>query len=940
MEQKDICTVCKFCGKQCHMLADTDENGRVERIHPDTAYKTIWCETGKNALNLMNHPERIRMPLKRTGRRGENRWEEISWEEAFKETGERFKECITKYGANSFLGIRGFNKPYFNAIYERLMNTIGTVNSMGAANMCHMASMSAARETFGFMPDLRITEKTRFIVLWGSSPYNTDKKRAAQIQEAVSRGTKLIVIDPCRTFHAKRADIWLPVKPGTDMALALGMIHIVIEEKWYDEAFIRECTFGFEAVRKSTAEYTLKRTAEICGLSEETIRRAAEITACSGPGIIEMGNAMDHNADGFQKCRAIQILTAITGNVDKDGALTSRRPMSERQIMQRNRIARPEICPFRDKSNRMQIPGYKESYLDNFNESSGKALADTLISQKPYPIKAVYVQGGNPAMIWENREELVKALCKTDFMVVSDFFMTPTAMLADLILPAAVYLEYESVMIDGSDTIYYSPKLVPDTEAKSDLEIINEIGKAMGYKESFFDSVEDYWNEWLKPYGLTLTQVREAKKIVTENGKWETVYGKYRQNGFPTASGKIQLYSEHMAEKGNPPLPVFCQYGVEQKEFPYLATNYKSEYFYHTAGRQIEEQRKKEVEAIAIVSGDIARDQKLSQGDYILVKTEAGSVCQKVHIEEEMAAGVVALSHGWWYPEKEKSPFVLPACANNIAYDDRWIGRELPSFTTRGIPCSVIKWKNPRFYEDIYPEDSGKPYDVRIMSGRVEDYLHIADRLKEKGFLEGSPRFVLELQGTETKKIVHRLKEEVDLYSIVFRVYDFCTEVFNLMEKICDEHRNLRFELEYVMFQQNMKGRYQAERWAREHGVNLCVKYASLESVKKKMDYLSGRMSTHDIIIESKKYFFHFLDELEEKREELYCQCGGRETILVNEEGKLKSEWDFGDEPQTIALSQTADYKEWRAWNKKVFLRAVKNPYAGMLWLWGRNDSF
>lgn len=140
------------------------------------------------------------------------------------------------------------------------------------------------------------------------------------------------------------------------------------------------------------------------------------------------------------------------------------------------------------------------------------------------------------------------------------------------------------------------------------------------------------------------------------------------------------------------------------------------------------------------------------------------------------------------------------------------------------------------------------------------------------------------------------------------------------------------------MCQQNMKGRYQAEKWAKAHGTGMCVKYASLETVEKKLDYLRGRMSTHDIIIESKKYFFHFLDVLESEKEKLYHQYGGREQILVNEEGKLWSEWDFGKEPQMTPLSEVADYHEWRERNKKVFFEAVKNPFAGILWLWERSE--
>ena len=693
MNQNTYKTICKFCGKQCHLTAVLDHNGKVVKLQPDMEYRTIWCETGKNGLNLMNHPERIRIPLQRAGRKGENRWKEISWEEAFQKIGENFKSAVDHYGPDSFLGIRGYNKPYFNLMYERLMNTIGTVNSMGAANMCHMASMSAARETFGFMPNTKITDATRFIALWGSNPYHTGKAFASQIRKAQKKGAKLIVIDPCQTRHADEADLWLSVKPGTDMALALGMIHIIIEKHWYENEYIQNHTYGFEELKRHTEEYTLSKTSAITLIPEEKILHAAEIIAKAGPGIVQVGNAMDHNFDGYQKCRAIDILIAITGNIDQDGSMIAGKQMSERQMKQRQKITRAENCPFLKSERRKKIIGYRDSFLDNFNESSGKAIAETLISGKPYPLKAAYVQGGNPAMIWENREKLVQSFLKLDFMVVSDFFMTPTAMLADIFLPAAVYMEYESVIIDSNETIYYSPNLVPEATAKSDLEIINEIGRAMGYEEVFWDTMDDYWNDFLEAYQLTIEEVRTLKKIQAGTLDSTVSYGRYRENGFPTSNGKICLYSEKMKNKGNDPLPVFRDFTKTTTEYPYLCTNYKSEYFYHTAGRQIAEQRKKEPEAVAYLSADIAAERGIKDGDFIMVVTETGSVQQKARIFKNMSPYTVAVAHGWWYPEKEKLPFSLTACSNNLVTDKKYIGKELPSFTTRGIICNVKKLK-------------------------------------------------------------------------------------------------------------------------------------------------------------------------------------------------------------------------------------------------------
>lgn len=684
MEQRKFSTNCRFCGRQCHILAEVDEQGMVCKIHPDSEYHTIWCATGRNGLELMNHPDRVRVPLRRAGEKGENKWKEISWEEAFSEIGRQFRKAVDEYGPNAFLGIRGFNKPYFNLIYERWMNTIGTVNSMGAANMCHAARMNAARDTFGFMPNPQITDETRFIVLWGSNPYNTEKQLAAKIQAACQKGTKLIVIDPCFTRHAKQADVWLPIRPGTDMALALGFMNIMIQKQWYDETLIEKNVNGFEKLSEYVAPYTLEETAKITHLDAALIEKTARMIAIDGPGIINIGNAMDHNMDSYQKCRAINTLIAISGNVDRRGALTNRDPMSDKQKQQRKHITRAEFCPYNRQEKREQIVGYKDSYLKGFNESSGKQLADTLNTEKPYPVKAAYVQGGNPAMIWEDREELVKSFLKLDFMVVSDFFITPTAMLADIILPAAVYMEYESVKIDALDHIYYCPNLVPDATAKSDLELINEMAKAMGYEEFFWPTMEEYWNEFLKPYGVTMEQVRKEKKILSGEDRKEHVYGQFREKGFPTQSGKIELYTE---EK-----PLFDIYVSPSEDYPYLSTNYKSEYFYHTAGRQMEGQRSKEPEAIAFLSSDIAQTKGIQEGEQIVVFTEAGSVLQKAHIEENMASGTVALAHGWWYPEKETSPFVLSACSNNIVFSDRYIGTKLPSFTTRGLPCNVKKY--------------------------------------------------------------------------------------------------------------------------------------------------------------------------------------------------------------------------------------------------------
>lgn len=695
MEKKSYPVICRFCGNQCHLIAKTDEAGQVARVCPDRDYGTIWCHTGKNVLELTGHKDRVKTPLKRTGEKGENRWTAISWEQAFKEIGENFKRIMDTYGRDALLGIRGYNKPYFNALYERLFNLIGTVNSMGAANMCHMASMGAYRETFGFAPVPRITDKTKCIVLWGSNPYHTNKRAAFQISSAQKRGAKLIVIDPCRNRHAREADLFLPVQAGTDMLLALGMIRMIIAREWYDKEFVEKYTEGFNELKEYVKQYDPGAVSKRTGISMESLEAAAKMIALEKPGVIFLGNAMDHNFDGFQKCRAIDILLAITGNIDLDGAMTGREPMSDKAKEQRGRIALPEKSPFRDPTRREKIVGYSEHFLDNFNESSGVDLAKAIQEGDPYPVKAAYVLGGNPAMIWENRNRLTEAFKDLEFMVVTDFFLTPTAMMADIVLPAATYLEYESVYIDGDDNIYYSPNLFPDSGQKSDLEILNEMGKSLGYTSYFWNTMEDYWREFLDVYHVDLDVLRKESKISAGTSKEGSLdmTGRFRENGFPTDNGKIHIFSRKMKEQGNDPLPVYHELLQATEEYPYISTNYKSEFFYHTAGRMIQGQRKHEKEAVAFIGEDVARETGIRTGDILVAASPYGEVEQRAEVVENMARRTVALAHGWWYPEEEKTPFDLRACSNNIVPDDQLRGRELPSFTTRGVPCKIYKKK-------------------------------------------------------------------------------------------------------------------------------------------------------------------------------------------------------------------------------------------------------
>lgn len=681
-------TICRFCKWECHLLAEYDENNKVSSLRMDPEAPGIWCFTGKNVLDIVNNPARLRQPLQRCGAKGENQWRSIPWDEAIAIISREYKKIIAKYGRESLFFCTGYNKPLQNNMLERLANVLQLPNRVTPGNMCYVPRIEAYKHTFGFMPQNDISAKTKNILLWGYNPGSTNWRDAVVVNKAVRQGTRLIVIDPLETNHAKGAFKWLPVKAGTDLALIQGMINIIIQEQWYDSTFINQHTEGFTELVESLRDYTLARTSILTGLAQEDIRETARLFALERPSVILSGNAVEHNFDSFQKNRAFTILTAITGNVDMEGALLPDKTPSSRNMLKSGQLAARHLMDTAQWGKRV---GKEHAHLSTFYDVGGQDIVRAVHSQKPYPIKGGYVLGGNPVMTWADSKSTATALAQLDFLAVADYFMTPTAMLADIVLPAATYLEVPGVSIDADDNVFYVPQLIDAHECKSDMEIINSMGNAMGYEKYFWPEMNAFWDTLLAPYNITLAQLKE---IGTLNNKEPLpVYqtGTYRKNGFPTDNGKIALFSKSLASQGVPPLPEYAPLYGESDEYPYYCTNYKSIYYYHSAGRQIKANRLKEDKAIAYVSSDIATKENIAEGDTIVIETPVGKVLHQASLTRQVASNTVVTAHGWWYPEEENNPFHLKACINNLTSLDENLGQDIPAFSTRGLCCRVYK---------------------------------------------------------------------------------------------------------------------------------------------------------------------------------------------------------------------------------------------------------
>ena len=676
---------CRFCDRECHMAVSLDAAGRPAAIRPAHEEGTISCPTGLHALELMNHAQRVKHPMRRVGPRGSGQWEEISWDEAFDLAARELQKTLDQMGPEGLLFIKGFNKPLQSAVFDRLANLLGVPNRLGAGNMCHQAQAQSFVDTFGFPADRRITAETRTVVLWGSNPSNTMRWVQRDIAEMKRAGGRLVVVDPLPTRMTELADLWLPIRPGTDMALALGWMRLILEEGWEDADLLSRWASGLEDIRKACAPYTLEYTAALTGLAPAQIRQGAEWFACAKPGILFGGNALDHNWDSYQKGRCLAILLALTGNVDVPGAALHAAPPSGRNPIRTPRLT----CADRfSAAQRERMWGWDRALLPTARQTSGQAMLQGIEAGK---LRAGWVVGGDPVVMWADSRRTQSVLQSLDFLMVQDFFLTPTAQIADLVLPVATYLEYENLFFEGDGSIQYRPALVSGSDARSDMDIINEMGKRLGLADAFWPDMDGFWNFLLEGSGVTLEELRTTGRLEGDGTKRQPAPRGYRQCGFPTADGTIHLALPELEERSGGSVPRYRPLPAPDEAYPDRCTNYKSPFFFHSAGRQMPGQRTRQPDPVAYVSEDVAAREELREGDWARITTPTGETCQRVHIGPGMPAGTIALAIGWWDTDAAGERDVLAGNCNNLTSDRTLLGGEIQAFSCRGIPCRVTK---------------------------------------------------------------------------------------------------------------------------------------------------------------------------------------------------------------------------------------------------------
>jgi len=605
---------------------------------------------GKHIKEFLYAPDRLTSPMKRVGERGEGKWERISWDEALTTIANRLNEVKQRYGAEAIDFHHGHyhSGDILGTYLPRLANLIGTPNITNVSHVCHLPRVFLEFNIdFGavFQPDL---PHTKCLLLWGGNPRATNKPQEIAIKEARARGIKLIVIDPRVTSYAEEADIHAQLRPGTDGALALGVLNVIIKEGLYDKEFVAKWTVGFDKLAKLIKDYPPEKVEEITWVPADIIREIARMYATTKPACISPRNALDQHTNASCGIRAINILMAITGNLDIKGGNVFTIPvlMGFEDLKLYDKLS-PEAAEKKIGADKVLWSKLSETWPS----AHAPSLWEAILDDEPYPVRAMMVIAANPALINANSNVVQEALRKLEFLVVADLFMTPTAELADIVLPSCTFLEqtrfvtYDTHADHGwnsTSRLALSSKVVePVGESWSDWKIICELGRKMGYAEYFpWKTREEAIDDELQPLGITCEElkqhpegliitvppflytqkrgvfggiVRGIMKLVAFRN-YPDMYKKYEMQGFMTPSKKVEIYSERLEQFGYDPLPVYREPAESPVSQPELAKEYpliliagtKLEAYTHSMMRNIPGLRKYAPENLVEIHPDTA----------------------------------------------------------------------------------------------------------------------------------------------------------------------------------------------------------------------------------------------------------------------------------------------------------------------------------------------
>lgn len=655
------------CPDTCSMVYEV-ENGKLISVkgnseHPMT--RGGLCVKLKDYEKRHYHPDRLLHPMRRTGPKGSGQFEQISWDEALNEITTRWKAIIDEYGPRaiipySYLGNQG--------LVHGLNGGDAFFNKMGATvcerTFCGEGSCTAWLLTVGPTAgvDPESFTHSKYIIIWGCNSVSTNIHHWHIVKDAQKKGAKVVVIDPYKSRTAKEADWHIAPKPGTDGALAMAMMHTIIEEGLQDQDYIDNYTHGYEALAERAKSRTPEWAAEITGVAADDIRQLAREFATTQPAAIRLGVALERNYGGGQAIRAITCLPALTGAWRHVGGGALQFPVWEHPY-KFDVISRPDLIPEGTPViNAIQI---------------GRALNGEM--ELEVPIKSMMCWNANPVTQAAETDKIVEGLMRDDlFLVSAEHFLSDTASYADIVLPASMGAELEDMVLSwGHLYLTYNAKCVESPgEAIPNNEIFRRLAAKMGYEEENFKWSDseclEHYVDWDSPAcdGIDLNTLREnGFAHLTVGGRDDRA--PHKQGNFPTPTGKCQLEVEGATNFVAPPfrqmyegfqpgealdsLPDYVPSRETPETNPVLAEKYplniispKSHGFLNSCYANIDDKIQKQGEQFVLISATDADLRNIQNGDSVRVFNDRGGFEGKAQITDDVSSGIVVATLGYW----------------------------------------------------------------------------------------------------------------------------------------------------------------------------------------------------------------------------------------------------------------------------------------------------
>lgn len=662
-----LCGVCPAgCGVEIHMV-----DGRINRLAPLKDHpQGIVCPRGVAAPGIVYSPDRLRFPQRRIGERGEGQFERISWDEAYDFLVDRLRQISTRYGpeavctytgrGNFEYGLNEMFSP--SGTVESSANAVlfpfGSPNTTGVGALCYVSyGMIAPRACFGdYMCNIHEDlEHADLIVVWGANPATDSPPiNLRRLKQAQARGASVIVIDHRRSETAKatRAD-WIGVRPGTDGALALGAIHVLIEEDLYNHVFTRRWTHGFEELHDYVRAFTPEQVEHITGVRAETVRTLARAIARARGCSILMYTGLEYSNSGAQAIRAVLALQALAGHLDAPGG---------KLFKMQGRLRLNRLLTSPPPNARQPIGADKYPiYYQVRNEAHAAELPRAILQGDPYPIRGMIVSGASLITAWPNPSLWRQALASLDLLVTINRFPTADMAFADLVLPATTMFEIESYVRHESHVQLRRQVIEPLDEARNDYLIFAELARRLGYGDHWPQTEAAMIEFALQDTGVSLRDLHGHPEGIS-SPEPEMHYHKYErgqlradgQPGFETPTGKFELTSEWLRQHGYAPLPIYTEPIEGPRAAPILAARYplvfnsgaRLQSDFRSQHHNIPALVKLQPRPLVNIHTADAQARGIEEGDEVEVVSPRGRVTFWAHVTDDIVRGVVEANMG------------------------------------------------------------------------------------------------------------------------------------------------------------------------------------------------------------------------------------------------------------------------------------------------------